>query len=137
VDLRLDGDGDLDTSDSQLHLTEGAEAVRQHWQIRNKFFLGEWFLDRRIGVAFHQVVFKKGSRAELIRAIFRRVLSSTPGIRSVQAFTASFDSQTRTLSIAAEGFLEAGIEPRDPAIFRFEFDDFIIPDQVPPDAAGV
>lgn len=137
MDIRLDGEGDLDVSTGALELTSGGEAVSQHLRIRYRFFLGEWFLDQRYGVAYHQVVFQKPVQPEVLRSIFRRVLQRTPGVASVSRFALNLESAARRLRIEAEAFLEAGVAPPDESVFRFVFDDFIIPDQVPAVASGV
>lgn len=139
MDLLLDGSGDLDTTAGRLTLTSGAESVRQHWQIRNKFFLGEWFLDRRIGVAFFQQILIKGTPLDHVRDIFRKVLSRTPGVRTVSRFDFTFDGATRELRIDAEGFLEPGVVPEitGAAPFAFTYGEFILKDQILPENRGI
>jgi hypothetical protein len=129
MDFLLDGDGDHDITGDEITLTEGAESVRQHWQVRNKFFLGEYFLDRRLGVAYYESILVKNPNEPLIRSIFRRVLVRTPGVASVARFDMSLDVATRRLSIDAEGVLDSRVVSGDPS-FRFVYEQFIIPDQV-------
>ena len=129
MDIKLNITGDVDVTNGELTLLEGVDSVRQHWQIRNKFFLGEYFLDQRLGVAYYQTILKKGASLDVVRHIFRRVAVDTPGIESVSLFTLELDRATRRLSIAVEGKLEPDLAEGDPN-FRFEYDEFIIPDQV-------
>lgn len=128
ADFKLDNDGDLDDSDGEWKLTDGADSVRQHWQIRNKFFLGEYFLDSRLGIAYFQTILVKGVAFNVVRTIFRRVLQDTPGVATVEIFDLVIDGATRRLTITAEGKLEPGVTNGDPS-FRFEYDEFIIPEQ--------
>ena len=129
MDLKLDDTGDLDVTNGNLTLLDGVEAVRQHWKIRNKFFLGEWFLDTRIGVAYYQTIFLKGTPLSVVRTIFRKVAQRTPGIARVDKLVADFDLATRRLKLEIEGKLDPALVAGDPS-FRFEFDEFIIEDQV-------
>ena len=128
MDIKLDADGDLDVTNSELSLVSGAESVQQHWQIRNLFFLGEWFLDERIGVAYFQTIFKKGTSLALVRSIFRKVLLRTPGVVSISRFDLTFDRATRKVTIDAEGLLDERVVSGDPT-FVFRFSEFIIEDQ--------
>lgn len=129
MDIKLDANGDLDITGDTLTLTEGADAVRQHVQIRLKFFLGEWFLDRRIGVAWFETIFQKGVPLSLVRAILRKVIIRTPGIVSIVSFDLTVDPVTRKLQGSFEARLEDGIVDGDEP-FLFEFDEFIIEDQL-------
>ena len=139
MDIKLAADGDIDDSTDAFVLTEGADAVRQHWQIRNKFGLAEWFLDGRIGVAWIQTIFVKGTPLNVVRDILRKVLQRTPGVRSVARFDLTFNRPTREVTIEAEGLLEPGVVPgvTGAAPFDFVFGPFIILEQVPPEPPGI
>ena len=130
ADFKLDNGGDLDDSGGEWKLTSGADAVRQHWQIRNLFFLGEYFLDARLGVAYFQTLIVKGTPLDVVRNLFRRVALSTPGIATVSRLDLDFDGATRHLTMAVEGQLEDGIvNANGTNDFLFEFDEFILRSQ--------
>ena len=138
--IRLGTDGDIElTADKRMTFTTGGDSVQQHMQIRFKFFLGEWFLDERIGVAWLQTIFKKGTPLELIRSILRRTATQTPGVRSVSKFETVFDGATRELTVELEGLLEPGVVPEvtGAAPFRFAFSEFILQDQQQPENTGI
>lgn len=109
--------GDLFFPPKIIH---GAEAVAQRVRVRFKWFLGEWFLDQRQGVPYYQDILIKNPDPILISFIFRRVLLSTPGVRSVASFNASLDRQSRTLTVDFEATLD------DDSILTATAEPFII-----------
>jgi hypothetical protein len=57
-------------------IIRGAEAVAQRVRVRFRWFLGEWFLDERLGVPYYSDILVKNPDPILISFIFRRVLLS-------------------------------------------------------------
>jgi hypothetical protein len=125
------GIGSLDTTDTQelqyaelaldpttgdvllpIQIIRGAEAVAQRIRVRFRFFLGEWFLDTRLGVPYYRDILIKNPDSILIGFIFRQVLLTTPGVKSVASFSASLERATRTLTVTFEAQLEDGTELR-------------------------
>jgi hypothetical protein len=90
-------------------IIRGAEAVAQRVRVRFRWFLGEWFLDERLGVPYYSDILVKNPDPILISFIFRRVLLSTPGVKSVSSFSATLDRTTRTLLVDFEATLDNGI----------------------------
>jgi hypothetical protein len=91
-----------------LRVIRGAEAVAQRIRIRFRWFLGEWFLDTRQGVPYFRDVLIKNPDPILISFIFRQVLLTTPGVKSVAKIQAALDKQTRALQIDFEATLDDG-----------------------------
>ena len=118
MDLLLDSQGDLDISTGDLQLTTGGEAIAQHLRIRLQFFLGEWFLDSRIGIPFFQSILIKNPATNVVRSIFRAAILSTPGVISLSELTIDFDGPTRTLAVAFTAETEVTDEP---LVFEQEF----------------
>jgi hypothetical protein len=56
-DLALDTFGEVDFSQKGPYFIHGADAVAQHLRIRLRFYLGEWFLDTRVGIPFYTQIF--------------------------------------------------------------------------------
>jgi hypothetical protein len=83
VDLALDANGDIDLTGGEARLVSGVDALVQHMRIRYRTFLGEWILDRRIGVPWFQVVFVKNPNLRLVRSLIREVAITTPGVDAV------------------------------------------------------
>lgn len=82
--------------------------IRQRISARFKFFLGEWFLDKRKGVPYYRDVFVKNPNRPLIRSLFLRVLKTTPGVLSVAKFAMTYNERTRELSSEFEAIVEGG-----------------------------
>ena len=98
MDLKLDSTGDLDLSKGTPMFVDGKDAIAQKILIRLRFFKGEWFLDKRLGVPYFQQIFLKGARLAVIAALLRKAISSTPGVVSLPTFSVSLDSRTRVLT---------------------------------------
>lgn len=75
----------------------GAEAILQRIKVRFRFFLGEWFLDQRLGIPYYRDILVKNPDTLLITSIFRKALLMTPGVRSVPSFKAEFLPADRVL----------------------------------------
>lgn len=100
-----------------IQIVRGEHAVLQRIMVRFRFFLGEWFLDQRLGVPYYRDILKKNPNSILISFIFRQVLLGTPGVASVASFSASLDRATRKLTANFEAVLEDGFIIRTPEPF--------------------
>lgn len=109
TDILLDrATGDVDLTNG-IELVDDVEAIAQQIYIRLRTFLGEWFLDTRIGVPYFQkIIGKKRSQAQT-DLIFRRSIQTTPGIASVTELTQTFDAATRELRIAFRAVTTTGV----------------------------
>lgn len=101
-DFLLDSSGDLDLSTNDLEISDGIDAIRQELQIRYRFFVGEWFLDRAEGVPYIENVLKKNANDAHVRMLLIDVAKSTPGVSEVRSYSASLDNSTRVLTVALE-----------------------------------
>ncbi len=101
ADLKInETTGDLEIgADGDLIIVTGADAIRQHLRIRLQFFLGEWFLDRRLGVPYYEEILRKSPNLDVVTSILRDVIRSTPGVLSITSFVLDFDGVTRALSL--------------------------------------
>jgi len=99
IDLALDTDGDLLIENGDLVLIAGKEAIAQDLNIRLEFFLGEWFLDTRIGVPYFTEVLGQKPRIGLIQSFFRKVILLTPGITDVSNMLLDYTGSTRVLTV--------------------------------------
>lgn len=91
-----------------LRIIRGAEAIAQRVRVRFRFFLGEWFLDRRLGVPYYREILKKNPDPILIASILRTVLTSTPGILRVTKMATRWDRGPRIMYVDFEATLEDG-----------------------------
>ncbi len=107
--------GFLETEDRDFALFEGnlvlcrdARVITQRVENRFRFFLGEWFLDLREGVPYFQEILVKGPNVKVIRQIFLKVITTTPGMADVANFEMSYEASTRTLFYQWEGVTDTG-----------------------------
>ena len=98
-DIALDSDGDLLIENNSLVLVKGDDAIVQHLTIRFRFFLGEWFLDTRLGIPYFREILIKNPDLSRVRGIFRQVVLTTPGIESLVEFGLDFESAIRKLTV--------------------------------------
>lgn len=99
-DFKLDTFGQLDLSSGDLQFVTGADAVAQHLKIRLRFFSGEWFLDTRIGIPYFASFFVKQPNLSAIESIYRRAITTTPGVDKLERYDQTFDRDTRELSVS-------------------------------------
>lgn len=81
-------------------LTTGLDSIRQAVTIKLLTFLGEWFLDPTVGVAYLQEVFVKSPKANAIKEEFRSQILTVAGVLSVTSILTNFDPKTRKLTVA-------------------------------------
>jgi len=108
MDLALTTAGDLDLAENDLALVDGLEAIRQELQIRYRFFLGEWFLDRGEGVPYIRDVLKKNPNEGQVRALLAEVARTTPGVTEVQRIELDLDAAQRLLTVTLD--LQASVD---------------------------
>lgn len=107
MQFALNGSGDLDFSNGRLQLVGGQDAIVQRLKIRLKTFKGEWYLDRRIGVPYRESILVKNSRRAVLTSIFRKVIRTTEGVKSIERLDLDFNNETRVLSGDFKGTTEA------------------------------
>ena len=100
MDLLLDSDGDLDITGGNLSLTSGIDAVRQRLELSLKFFRGEWFLDRRVGIPYFERILVKGPNIPAITTLFRDAILTDPEVLEVLGLQLDFDPAARTLAVS-------------------------------------
>lgn len=104
TDYALDHNGDLALEvradgSKDFYLVRGADAIAQRLFIRFRFWQGEWFLDEREGMPYLSHVLGKNREPKILRALFRKVIVTVPGIRDVTDLNVSLDRRTRTLTV--------------------------------------
>jgi hypothetical protein len=71
----------------QLSLTApGAPAVRQKLYLRLGLGQGEYVLDARRGMPYFQQIFVKATGRRLAESIFRRAITTCPGVATLESF---------------------------------------------------
>ena len=100
--------GDLDLTGHRVSLVTGEEEIEQHLRIRLRFFLGEWFLDERLGIPYFRDILIKNPNTLLVRSLFRQAIITTPGISDVTTLEIDLDKTTRTLSLTFAATMDTG-----------------------------
>lgn len=123
MDLRLNpATRDLDLTPANGYLVVGKEAIAQALRIRLLTFKGEWFLDRRVGVPYRQVIFAGKVKQTLVDTVFREAIKLSPGIASLGTFASVFDKRARNYSLRFTAFTTEGerIDFDEPFILDIE-----------------
>jgi hypothetical protein len=100
--------GDLKLTNGTTETISGPAEIKQRLAARFKFFLGEWFLDTRQGVPYYRDVLVKNPNLTVIRQLFLRITTTTPGVQSVPKFELFYDALKRRLSFAFHAIVEGG-----------------------------
>ena len=102
ADLLLDVIGDI-TIDStgDLPLVTGPAAIAQDANLRVALFLGEWPLDRHIGIDYRNLIFSRKPPDAVIRSIYDQVLRETAGVTAINQLAIAFNRKTRALEVRA------------------------------------
>jgi hypothetical protein len=100
MDLKIDGNSDVVIENGDLVLTSGVESVAQDVEIRLSFFLGEWFLDTRLGVPYFQRILGQKPRFSTVATILKKAIFTTPGIISISNFELDWVGATRTMNVS-------------------------------------
>jgi hypothetical protein len=86
---------------SSLQIVKGDDAIAQKLRQRLRFWLGEWFLDTRLGIPYLKsqggiVLGVKGPNIPAIEAVFRQAILSVPQIFKIQSLALTYDAKKRT-----------------------------------------
>lgn len=90
---------DLIFTGRSLVLVYGAEAVGQHVRQRLQTFLGEWFLDTRVGIPWLDQLLGKRYDPSLAEAVVKAEILNTDGVKAINSFSVSFLRDLRALRI--------------------------------------
>lgn len=102
-------------------LARGNDAYAQRLAHRFRFFLGEWFLDLRLGAPYFQRLFVKKPDERVVRAILQQVIQITPGTLRIEKMRFTFDQAARACT-----FDELEVRTTDGDLLRLHQEDFII-----------
>lgn len=109
MDLKLGTDHDLAIENNDLVLVDGLDAIAQDLRCRLQFFLGEWFLDQRIGMPYFQQILGAKPRLPVIKEIFRKAIMSTPGVLGLNDLSVDYEGTGRSISVAFKARTDTGI----------------------------
>jgi hypothetical protein len=114
--------GDLDMSQG-LRFTEDLQTyVVQRLDENFSFFLGEWFLNLRLGIPYFEKVIGQKPDLALLQTLLSRAALQTVGVASVPSFRAAFDRDSRKAIPSFSIVLTDGTEITDATLRR----DFLV-----------
>lgn len=105
--LSLDGH-DVTVVDGRFALVTGPEAIAQRIRHTLRFFLGEYFLDIRLGTPYFEEFFGKGKDRGRMRAVIRQRIAGVKGVIDVPRITLELDRATRNIAIQWEARIQSG-----------------------------
>lgn len=101
IDARNPVVGDLFLDETgTIPLVDGPEAIVQHVIIRLKRIKGEWFLNLKSGVPWDELL-GKGADVGRTKRVVSKVITSTPGIATLDRIEVELDAETRVLHISS------------------------------------
>lgn len=109
MNILLDSTGDWAVANGELQFANGVDEIAQIVATRLKTFLGEWFLDVRLGVPWFSKILKKNPNPAEIEAVLIQTIVESPGIITLLDFQLSLDGATRQLSVSFRAESVAGI----------------------------
>lgn len=106
--IALDTDGDWDITGGRLTLLTDAPECAQKLTARLRFFRGEWFLDLRQGVPYFEAMLVQNPDINAVRQIIWRIITETPGVKSLESLTLNWDKRTRKLQVLFQATHDSG-----------------------------
>ena len=108
MDIKLDYTNDITFENDDLVLLDGVDAIGQDVSIRLQTFLGEWFLDIRIGMPYFTKILGQKPRLAAVESIFKDAILSTPGIISITDLEIDYVEETSGLTVDFHADTEEG-----------------------------
>lgn len=102
--------GDLLVTDlGIMRLTNNqVEEVGQRLRTKLQHFLGEWFLDETLGLAYYRDVLIRNPDMSVVRSLFQDGITSDDGIEQLVRLDLEVNRETRVLSVTFEAVLNSG-----------------------------
>ena len=103
------GDLDITTNPGRVTLLDDkAQCAAQKIRNRLLFFLGEWFLDTRLGVPWFQSILVKNPDIPIVTQIIRQVILSVPSITAIVSLLVNYVPKARSVAFTFEAQCETG-----------------------------
>ena len=98
-DIGLTESGDL--PETALFIS-GFDLVQQRVIRRLRTVLGEWLVDKTVGLPYFTWIAQKPPQVASIGAVLRAAVETTPGVARVTGWTGAFDTVTRALTFTCQ-----------------------------------
>ena len=92
--------GELVFAAGVLQLVAGQDAIRQAAECRLRTFREEWFLDTSVGTPYSTEILGNNTQPLYDQAL-KSVILGTEGVSSIDSYTSTYDSATRSLTVEA------------------------------------
>lgn len=100
-DLYLNASGQLEIIGTDItDLNDYALSVAQTVTCRLLLIGGEWYQDQRRGTPWRERIWKKGVTESTVRRMVQQVVTTTPGVRSMESLDVEIDAATRQATIS-------------------------------------
>lgn len=100
-DLLMDiGTNDLQVTNGDLSLATGDTAIQQDLQQTLQVWLGEWFLDTTVGIAYRQQILVKNPNMSIVQDDIINAATGVPGIVQVIDVSFNYSATNRSLSVS-------------------------------------
>lgn len=109
LELAIDTHDLSERNPFDLSLVRGIDRVAQQIKIRLQIFLGEWFLDVRVGVPYFQQILVKRPDRLAVESIFREEVEGVPEVLEVESLSLAFDSLLRELTVTFRARTTVGV----------------------------
>jgi hypothetical protein len=113
-DLKLNTDrnsahyNDIVIENGDLALVSGEDAVEQRVRQFLNTFLGEWFLDTRVGVPWFQQIMVKNADPIIVDSILKATILNVPGVEELKKFEIDVDTSTREMTLTFKADCDDG-----------------------------
>jgi hypothetical protein len=91
---------EMDYADNDGAIVTQRAQVAQNISNRLRMIYGEWFLDTRLGVPWFENVFVKNPDMSAVDIIIKSVISETPEVTGITAYSSAINKGLRKLTIA-------------------------------------
>jgi hypothetical protein len=107
----------IDTSTDDIYVSptggvrltaDVSEDAAQRLRTKLRRFLGEWFLDVRLGVPYYRDIFLKSPNLPVIRSLFSAQIAGDVAVARLESLTMDFDPVTRRLDVTFVARLVTG-----------------------------
>lgn len=103
MDLLLDRDThDLKLQGGDLQLVQGGNWVQQSIKQNLQAILGEWFLDREVGLPWFDELLQKGTTESRVKQLLIREIVNTAGVERLDSLIVNVDNRTRQATVTFE-----------------------------------
>lgn len=101
--LSMTDDGDIYIEKNKFKLVDRKSEVRQRLLQNLRTFFGEWFLDKSLGLPYHQVIFEKGTPTSVMESVFIDEILKTKDVTNLLKFAPlEMEPATRELTVDFE-----------------------------------